>query len=192
MSRVVVPWKPRTANDATAAWSSRAWVGVSAVTWLIRSSVGSRLTRAAPGRNLRPAERGKQALSDGGPMDLSLSEEQQASATWPATSSRARRPAPHPVGPRRVRRPRDHPEDGRDRVLRAHHPRGVRRRSAATTSPTASRMEELGRADSAAARHRVGLARPGRQVDPRPRHRGAEAGVAAAASPPAPRSAASG
>ena len=41
-------------------------------------------------------------------------------------------------------------------------------------------MEELGRADSVAARHRVGLQRAGRQVDPRVRHRGAEAGVAAA------------
>ena len=48
------------------------------------------------------------------------------------------RPAPDAVGPRRVGRPRDRAEDGRAGVLRAHHPRGVRRRRAATTSPTPS------------------------------------------------------
>ena len=42
-----------------------------------------------------------------------------------------------------------------------------------------------------AARHRLGLQRAGRQVDPRVRHRGAEAGVAAQARVRARRSAAS-
>ena len=91
--------------------------------------------------------------------------------------------APPAVGPRRVGRPRDHPEDGRDRLLRAHHPRGVRR-------PRRRLRHLRDRHGGArpgrlrAARHRLGVQRAGRQVDPRLRHRGAEAGVAAAASRP--------
>ena len=88
------------------------------------------------------------------------------------------RPPPDAVGPRRVGRPRDRAEDGRAGVLRADHPRGVRRRRGRLRHLLArhggARPGRL-----RAARHRVGEQRTGRQVDPRPRDRGAEAGVAA-------------
>ena len=100
-------------------------------------------------------------------------------------------PAPDAVGPRRVRRPRDRAQDGRARVLRPHHPRGVRRRR--------RRLRHLLAGDGGArprrlraARDRVGQQRARRQVDPLPRQRGAEAGVAARSWPPRPSSAASG
>ena len=112
-------------------------------------------------------------------MDLSLTEEQSAFRAL-ARDFLEKEAVPH-----RQQWDRDesvdlgdHPEDGRDRVLRAHHPRGVRR--------PRRRLRHLRDRHGGArpgrlrvARHRLGLQRPGRQVDPRLRHRGAEAGVAA-------------
>ena len=113
-------------------------------------------------------------------MDLSLTDEQQAFRAL-AREFLDREAVPH-----RAQWDRDEsvdlailPEDGRARLLRAHHPGGVRRRRRRLRDLRArhggARPRRL-----VAARHRVGLQRAGRQVDPRVRHRGAEAGVAAA------------
>ena len=113
-------------------------------------------------------------------MDLSLNEEQQAFRDL-ARDFLDREAIPH-----RTQWDRDesvdlddHPQDGRDRVLRAHHPRGVRRPRRRLPDLRArhggARPRRL-----RAARHRVGLQRAVRQVGAGLRHRGAEAGVAAA------------